>query len=119
MADPSSPIRATPGQGGGIRRKGEARSEPERSEGNPQQSEQSHFLLSQKIPKQKEKLLTRQIWICQSQELIFAGLRNDAWKKDKKMAERAGFEPAVRSLLRRFSKPLLSATQPPLRIAAF
>ena len=37
----------------------------------------------------------------------------------KKMAERAGFEPAVRLLLRQFSKLLLSATQPPLRIVAF
>ena len=35
------------------------------------------------------------------------------------MAERAGFEPAVRFLLRRFSKPLLSATQPPLRLQRF
>ena len=35
------------------------------------------------------------------------------------MAERAGFEPAVRFPLRQFSKLLLSATQPPLRIVAF
>ena len=33
----------------------------------------------------------------------------------KKMAERAGFEPAVRFPVRQFSKLLLSATQPPLR----
>ena len=33
----------------------------------------------------------------------------------KKMAERGGFEPPVRLPVRRFSKPLLSATQPPLR----
>ncbi len=32
-----------------------------------------------------------------------------------KMAERAGFEPAVRFPVRQFSKLLLSATQPPLR----
>ena len=32
------------------------------------------------------------------------------------MAERAGFEPAVRFPLRQFSKLLLSATQPSLRI---
>ena len=32
-----------------------------------------------------------------------------------KMAERGGFEPPVRLPVRRFSKPLLSATQPPLR----
>ena len=31
------------------------------------------------------------------------------------MAERGGFEPPVRLPVRRFSKPLLSATQPPLR----
>jgi hypothetical protein len=32
------------------------------------------------------------------------------------MAERGGFEPPVEFLtLRRFSKPLLSTTQPPLR----
>ena len=31
------------------------------------------------------------------------------------MAERAGFEPAVGVTLRRFSKPLPSATRPPLR----
>jgi hypothetical protein len=32
------------------------------------------------------------------------------------MAERGGFEPPVELLtLRRFSKPLLSTTQPPLR----
>ena len=37
---------------------------------------------------------------------------------DKKMAERAGFEPAVRFPLRQFSKLLLSATQPPLRFGA-
>ena len=34
----------------------------------------------------------------------------------KKMAEREGFEPSVEFPLRRFSKPLLSATQPPLRL---
>src|SRR4029453_12384510 len=35
------------------------------------------------------------------------------------MAERAGFEPAVGLLaLRRFSKPLVSATHPPLRFMA-
>ena len=34
------------------------------------------------------------------------------------MAERAGFEPAVRFPVRQFSKLLLSATQPPLRVAA-
>ena len=33
----------------------------------------------------------------------------------KKMAERAGFEPAVEFPLRQFSKLLLSATQPSLR----
>ena len=33
------------------------------------------------------------------------------------MAERAGFEPAEELLLRRFSKPLVSATHPPLRAA--
>jgi hypothetical protein len=33
-----------------------------------------------------------------------------------KLAERGGFEPPVEFLtLRRFSKPLLSTTQPPLR----
>jgi hypothetical protein len=32
-----------------------------------------------------------------------------------KMAEREGFEPSVGVNLRRFSKPLPSATQPPLR----
>lgn len=33
-----------------------------------------------------------------------------------KLAEREGFEPSVEFPLRRFSKPLLSATQPPLRL---
>ena len=32
------------------------------------------------------------------------------------MAEREGFEPSVRFLPRRFSKPVLSATQPSLRV---
>ena len=36
----------------------------------------------------------------------------------KKMAERAGFEPAVEFPLRQFSKLLLSATQPSLRCFA-
>ena len=35
------------------------------------------------------------------------------------MAERAGFEPAVGVTLRRFSKPLPSATRPPLRTWVF
>ena len=35
------------------------------------------------------------------------------------MAERAGFEPAVRLPVRQFSKLLLSATQPPLRLLRF
>ena len=35
------------------------------------------------------------------------------------MAERAGFEPAVGVTLRRFSKPLPSATRPPLRVECF
>ncbi len=34
----------------------------------------------------------------------------------KKMAERGGFEPPVGLPLRQFSKLLLSATQPPLRL---
>jgi hypothetical protein len=35
---------------------------------------------------------------------------------ENKLAERGGFEPPVEFLtLRRFSKPLLSTTQPPLR----
>ena len=33
-----------------------------------------------------------------------------------KMAERGGFEPPVRFPVRRFSKPVLSAAQPPLRM---
>ncbi len=37
----------------------------------------------------------------------------------KEMAERAGFEPAVGVTLRRFSKPLPSATRPPLRARYF
>ena len=32
-----------------------------------------------------------------------------------KVAEREGFEPSVRFPVRRFSKPVLSATQPPLQ----
>ena len=37
-------------------------------------------------------------------------------EKQKEMAERAGFEPAVAVIpRRRFSKPLLSTTQPSLR----
>ena len=32
------------------------------------------------------------------------------------MAERGGFEPPVRFPVRRFSKPVLSAAQPPLRL---
>ena len=36
----------------------------------------------------------------------------------KKMAERAGFEPAVEFPLRQFSKLLLSATQPSLRFVS-
>jgi hypothetical protein len=36
--------------------------------------------------------------------------------REKKLAERGGFEPPVELLtLRRFSKPLLSTTQPPLQ----
>jgi hypothetical protein len=42
----------------------------------------------------------------------------DAWGWNKNMAERGGFEPPVDFKgLRRFSKPLLSTTQPPLREA--
>ena len=37
----------------------------------------------------------------------------------KLLAERAGFEPAVGVTLRRFSKPLPSATRPPLRANFF
>ena len=37
-------------------------------------------------------------------------------KYEAEMAERGGFEPPVQFLtVRRFSKPLLSTTQPPLR----
>ena len=35
------------------------------------------------------------------------------------MAEREGFEPSVGLTLRRFSKPVPSATRPPLRIGKF
>jgi hypothetical protein len=55
----------------GTRHKGEARSEPERSDGNPHKSEQSHFCECKKF-KAKRKSISGKIKDFQSRCLIFA-----------------------------------------------
>ena len=49
--------------------------------------------------------------------LLHAGIEACLYVIENNMAERGGFEPPVELVtLRRFSKPLLSTTQPPLRL---
>ena len=66
----------------------------------------------------KRKNPDRQMYLPESGFAFCSDFLHVAWKQGKKMAERAGFEPAVRFPVRQFSKLLLSATQPPLRVAA-
>ena len=81
--------------GGAPRRRARASQTAGReAQGNPQLSEQSHFLRMQKIPKQKEKATTGK-FICQAVACFLRGLRNDSWKKGKKMASPMGFEPML------------------------
>ena len=87
MADPSSPIRATPGQGGRDSTEAQRADEPERSDGNP--NKKSRFMRYAESTTQKEKILTGKFYSPKSgfafcrDFLTSLGKRQKKWRRER------------------------------------